>query len=223
VKRTLVICLALLVLASFTALAEDNSSRTITINGGSSSVFMGTAPGSQKVHPQKCVGFYDNICGTGYQSSIGWTISDGSPVDAQWTPSGRFTSLKTGTTKKITVGVGFVEGTNTTLVDLVTDCSTKSQAEPCTKPDGKPKKDVLCHGTIKNMPTFGSSSTTTVSFKCAASLTKGTNYWVLMQSPDNSWLAWNYSNSTIGDDTIGYNGVWTYFYTTYDVGALTVQ
>lgn len=222
-RKTFVICLALLVLASITALAQDNSLRTITINGGSSTVYMGTAKGSQRAPATGCVGFYDNICGSGYDSSVGWTISDGSPVGAEWSPANQFTSLKTGTTKKITVGVGFVTGTNTTLVDLVKDCSTKSEAVPCTNPDGKPKKDVLCSGTVKNMPTFGSTSTTTVSFKCAAKLTKGKNYWVLMQSPANSWLAWNYSNSALGNATLGYNDVWTYFDTNSGIGALTVQ
>jgi len=223
VKKVSVVCLAVLVLAGVTALAQDNSSRTITINGGSSTVYMGTAKATQGAHGAACVGFYDNICGSGYQSSIGWTISDGSPVDAEWSPSNQFTSLKTGTTKKITLGVGFVTGTNTTLVELVTDCSSNGKAEPCTNPDGKPKKDVLCHGTIKNMPTFGSTGTTTVSIKCAASLTKGTNYWVLLQSPANSWLAWNYSNSATGNVTLGYNDVWTYFDTNSSIGALTVQ
>jgi len=220
VKRTFVICLALVVLASITALAQNN---TITINGGSSTVYMGAVKGGQRAHGAACVGFYDNICGSGYQEGLGWTISDGSPVNTEYSPASQFTSLKTGTTKKITVGVGYVEGTNTTLVELVKDCSTKSEAKPCTNPDGKPKSDVLCRGTIKNMPTFGSTGTTTVSIKCAASLTKGTNYWVLMQSPANSWLAWNEANSTVGNVDIGVNDTWTYFYTTYDLGSLTVK
>jgi hypothetical protein len=222
-KKSLVICMALLVLAGVAALAQDNSSRTITINGGSSTVYMGTLNGVHKAHGAACVGFYDNICGSGYTSNVGWTVSDGSPVNAEWSPSSQFTSLKSGTTKKITVGLGFVKGTNTTLVDLIKDCSTKTEAKPCTSPDAKPKSKVLCHGTVKNMPTFGSTGTTTVSFKCAAKLAKGKNYWVLMQSPANSWLGWNEASSATGNVDLGYNDVWTYFYTGEPLGALTVQ
>jgi hypothetical protein len=218
VKKTLVICLALLVLVSISALAEDNSSKTITINGGSTTVFMGKATGVRKANKAACVGFYDNICGSGYQSGIGWTVSDGSPVNFEWSPASQITASKSGKTKKITVGLGYVEGTNSTLIDLVKDCKNV----PCTTPDASPKKDVLCHGTVKNMPTFGSTGTTTVSFACHARLTKGKASWVLMQSPANSWLAWNESNSATAPLYSGENDSWV-SRGTLSIGALTVQ
>jgi hypothetical protein len=218
VKKTLLICLALLVVASLSATAEDSSSRTITINGGKTSVYMGAIEPPHSVKPEVCVGFHDNICGHGYVAKIGWTVSDGSPVNFEWSPANQFKSAKSGTTKKITVGLGFIQGTNSTLIELIKDCNNK----PCTNPDGLPKSKQLCHGTVKNMPTFGTTGTTVVSFKCVAKLTKGTNYWVLLQSPPNSWLAWNTSNVAMGHGYFGENDKWVDA-GTQPMGALTVQ
>jgi hypothetical protein len=218
VKKNLIVCLALLVAASLSATAEDSGSRTITINGGKTSVYMGTIEPPKGVNRVDCVGFYDNICSHGYVAKIGWTISDGSPLNFEWSPANQFKSAKSGTTKKITVGVGFIQGTNTTLVELVEDCKNT----PCTNPDGLPKSKQLCHGTVKNMPVFGSTGTTVVSFRCVARLTKGKNYWVLMQSPANSWLAWNTSNVAMGLGYFGENDSWVNA-GTQPIGALTVQ
>lgn len=219
-KRVLLICLALLAIASLSAMAEDNGSRTITINGGKNSVYMGAAiEPAQGANPEiVCVGFHDNICGHGYVAKIGWTVSDGSPNNFEWSPANQFESGKSGTTSKITVGLGFISGANTTLIELIEDCHNK----PCTNPDGLPKSKQLCHGRVKNMPTFGTTGTTVVSFKCVAKLTKGKNYWILMQSAANSWLAWNTSNVAMGLGYFGENDKWVDA-GTQPMGALTVQ
>jgi len=218
VKKTLLVCLALLVFASLSATAQDSGSRTITINGGKNSVYMGTIQPPQGVKPIVCVGFHDNICGHGYVAKIGWTVSDGSPNNFEWSPANQFKSKKSGTTKKITVGLGFIQGTDSTLIELIEDCDNK----PCTNPDGLPKSKQLCHGTVKNMPAFGTTGTTVVSFKCVAKLTKGKNYWVLMQSPANSWLAWNTSDAELGHGYFGENDKWVDA-GTQPMGALTIQ
>lgn len=217
-KKTVAVCLALLVFASLSAVAQDNGSRTITINGGQNSVYLGTVEPPHDVNRIVCLGFYDNICGHGYVAKIGWTVSDGSPVGFEWSPANPFTSKKSGTTKKVTVGLGYIQGTNATLIDLVKDCKNM----PCTNPDGVPKSKQLCHGTVKNMPTFGSTGTTVVSFRCAAKLTKGTTYWVLMQAPANSWLAWNTSDAAMGNGYFGENDSWVSA-GNQPMGALTVQ
>jgi hypothetical protein len=217
-KRILLICLALLAIASLSARAQDSASRTITINGGQNSVYMGTTEPTHSMNRIHCVGFQDNICGHGYVAKIGWTVSDGSPVNFEWSPANQFKSGKSGTTKKITVGLGFIQGTNATLIELIEDCDNK----PCTNPDGLPKSKQLCHGTVKNMPTFGTTGTTVVSFKCVAKLVKDKNYWVLMQSPANSWLAWNTSNVAMGLGYFGENDKWVKA-GTQPMGALTVQ
>jgi hypothetical protein len=218
VTKTLVICLGVLAVASVNAMAEDSGSRTITINGGKNSVYMGTTEPPHIVKPIVCVGFHDNICRHGYVAKIGWTVSDGSPVNFEWSPANQFKSAKSGTTRKITVGLGFIAGTNSTLIELVEDCHNK----PCTNPDGLPKSKQLCHGTVNNMPTFGTTGTTVVSFKCVAKLTKGTNYWILMQSPANSWMAWNTSDAALGLGYLGENDSWVDD-GTQPMGALTVQ
>ncbi len=217
-KKTLVVCLALLVFAGLSALAQDSGSRTITINGGTTSVYMGTTESPHGVNREACIGFHDNICGLGYVAKIGWTVSDGSPLNLEWSPANQFKSAKSGTTKKISVGLGFIQGTNTTLIELVKDCNNK----PCTNPDGLPKSAQLCHGTVRNMPTFGTTGTTVVSFPCVAKLTKGKNYWVLMQSPANSWLAWNTSDAAMGPGYFGENDSWVNA-GTQPMGALIVQ
>jgi len=217
-KRILLIWLALLAIASLSARAQDSASRTITINGGQNSVYMGTTEPTHSMNRIHCVGFQDNICGHGYVAKIGWTVSDGSPVNFEWSPANQFKSGKSGTTKKITVGLGFIQGTNATLIELIEDCDNK----PCTNPDGLPKSKQLCHGTVKNMPTFGTTGTTVVSFKCVAKLVKDKNYWVLMQSPANSWLAWNTSNVAMGLGYFGENDKWVKA-GTQPMGALTVQ
>jgi hypothetical protein len=217
-KRILLICLALLVVASLSAAAQDSGSRTITINGGKTSVYMGTTEPPHDLNPEHCVGFHDNICGHGYVAKIGWTVSDGSPNNFEWSPANQFKSAKSGTTKKITVGLGYISGTNSTLIELVNDCKNK----PCTNPDGLPKSQQLCHGTVKNMPTFGTTGTIVVSFKCVAKLTKGKNYWVLMQSSANSWLAWNTSDAELGLGFLGENDKWVND-GTQPMGALMIQ
>lgn len=216
-KKTLVICLALVVLLSVAALAEDG--RTITINGGRSTVYMGKLPQAHQANPYGCVGFYDDICGAGYQAGTGWTVSDGSPIGTQYTPANQVASLKTGTTKTISVGVGFVTGTNGGTVYLTKDCKSL----PCSSPDGKPKGKVLCSGKIKNLPNFGSTSTTVETFKCKAKLTKKKLYWVFVDSEANSWLAWNLSNSALAGFVEGTNDVWGTFSSGAQVGALTIK
>ncbi len=218
-KNLLAVCVALLVFASLSAMAQDNASRTITINGGKTSVYMGTtAPPHRLNRTIHCLGFYDDICGHGYVAKNGWTVSDGSPVNFEWSPANQFKSVKSGTTKMITVGLGFIQGTNSTLIDLVEDCTNK----PCTNPDGLPKSQQLCHGTVNNMPTFGSTGTVVVSFKCVAKLTKGKNYWVILQSPANSWLAWNVSDAAMGLGYFGENDKWVKA-GTQPLAALTIQ
>jgi len=214
VKKTLVICSALLVLASVSALAEDG--RTITINGGRTTVQMRPVQRAHGVNGAACVGFYDNICGGGYQTGTSWTVSDGSPLGYEDTPANQIVSVKSGTTKKISVGLSFVTGTNGAFVDMDKDCSNL----PCGNPDGSKH---LCQGKVKDIPNLGSTSTKVVSIKCVAKLTKGKPYWVFIQSEANSWEGWNYSNSATGGFVEGTNDTWGSYYSGQPVGALTIK
>jgi len=204
-RNASVISWTLLVLAITPVLAQDNSSRTISINGGSETVYMGTRRGGQKAHGATCIGFYDNICAAGYQANVGWTVSDGVPPNSEWSPANQFTSWATGLTHRITVGVGRVQGTGEAYIDLVSDCGNT----PCTDPDGNPADYVLCSGVVTGLDRFGGpEKPQSKSFHCQAFLTQGTSYWVLMQSPANTWLGWNLSNAANGLDFEGENDVW---------------
>jgi hypothetical protein len=220
VKKTtamrVLLCLAALTLVGVTAMAQDSRSSTITINGGRTTVIM-KAPSNVEHHPIKAPAhpFYDNIGTGGYQQGIGWTVSDGSPINTEYTPGNQIVSLKTGTTKKISVGVGFVAGTNGGIVVLDRDC----KGIPC----GTIDKTKLCSGKIKNLYVFGQSSTATESFKCVAKLKKGKPYWVYVQSLSNSWLAWNLSTSALGGLIEGTDDVWGAPSSGSNVGALTIR
>lgn len=209
--KNIVLCLALLALA-MTAFAADHS--VVTINGGRQSVVM--HPMQQhnvKLHPPANP-FYDDIGTTGYNCCSGWTVSDGSPINTEYTPANQFVSLKSGTTKKVSVGVGFVEGTNGGVVILDKDCKNL----PC----GTIDKTHLCKGNIKNLPTFGQSSSQVENIKCAAKLTKGKNYWVYVQSPANTWTAWNLTTS-LGGFVEGTNDVWGSYSSGSSMAAITVK
>jgi hypothetical protein len=208
--------LAVLMLIGTTVLAQDNKSTTITINGGRTTVQM-KAP-SKMVHNKikpAVNPFYDSMSG-GYDEGVGWTVSDGSPIDTEFTPGNQFISLKTGTTTEIKVGIGWVEGTyKEGIVVLDKDCN----GVPC----GTIDKTNLCSGRVYNLPTFGSSSVICRTMKCSAKLTKGTPYWVYVQGTNNSWVAWNLSTSALGGFIEGTNDVWGTPSSNASVGAMTIE
>jgi hypothetical protein len=206
------LCLAVLTLVGVTALAEDNSKSTITINGGKSTVFMGAPSQRAAVKPCTKGKFYDNICGGSVTNSSGWTVSNGSPINTEYTPANQIIALKSGTTTKVGVTVGFVTGTNGAKVILDKDCNNI----PC----GKIDKTNLCAGKITNLFNFGSQYTVET-FKCAAKLTKGKAYWVYVRSDANSWLAWNTSAAT-GGLIEGTNDVWGSYESGASVGGLAI-
>jgi hypothetical protein len=211
-------CVALLTLVGVAALAADKSSNTITINGGRNTVLM-KAPTTLVKRPTKPAAnsFYDNIRGSGYNPIYGFTVSDGSPLGYEDTPGGQFISLKSGTTKKIYVGVGYLDGTNGAIVDLDKDC----RGEPCGNTDGSQH---LCQGKITNLPDFGSTGYYLESFKCEAKLVKGKPYWVYIRGVANSYSAWNYNlNFATGFFIEGLNGAWGSREDGITLGAMTIE
>lgn len=220
VKKTLFLVIVLAAISAV-AIAQDAQSRgVVAINGGKLTVSMKGPQNNVTVHKgQPPAGkFYDNVGTGGYNCCSGWTVSDGSPIGTEYTPANQIVSLKSGTTKKVLVGVGYVTGTNSAKVDLVKDCSNM----PCTDPDGK-GKGKLCSGNVKNMPVFGQSSSQMVGINCAVTLKKGKSYWVFVQSPANSWLAWNISNSATGGLIEGTDDAWGTYGSGNPVGAITIK
>jgi hypothetical protein len=200
-KKALTICSVLLVLASLAAFAEDNRG-AVTINGGRNTVATrGHVQHTRIINPAVNP-FYDNIGTGGYNCCSGWTVSDGSPIGTEYTPANNFVSLKSGVVHSVSVGYGFVTGTNGGKVTLDKDCS----GIPC----GTIDKTNICRGSVSNLPTFGGSSSQVVTIKCKGKkkLKKGSTYWVYVETPDNTWNAWNLSNSASLDFVEGTNDVW---------------
>jgi hypothetical protein len=208
IEKTLVICGTLLLLASLTAVAQDNFSATMTLTGSKAHHW---AP------PGGCVGFYDNICSVGYNGSAGWKVSDHTPA-FEYSPAMQFTALKSGGSTKITLGLTYVNGTDAAVGILTEDCG----GAPCTTPEGQPAHRQLCAGKVSKMPKFQSTNTITVSFACRAQLEQGRKYWVLLQSLANSGLAWNYSNSATGPVYDGVLDSWVNL-GSRRTGAMTIQ
>jgi hypothetical protein len=201
-----VLGLAVLMLIGATALAEDNSKSTININGGRNTVFMKAPSRVAAKKPCTPAKFYDNICDGSINVDNGFDVSDGSPVNTEYTPATSIISLKSGIVSKIGITVGFIEGTNGAIVDLDASCGKAADAHPCGNPDGSKH---LCQGKISNLYTFG-DTIVPETIKCTkkTTLTKGKTYWVYVQSDANSWLAWNYSNLATGGFVEGTNDVW---------------
>ncbi|HSY66983.1 MAG TPA: hypothetical protein VK829_20505 [Terriglobales bacterium] len=209
--------LAVLMLIGVTALAQDNSKSTITINGGRNTISM-KAPA--RVHAPKApctpAKFYDDICNGNINVGSGWTVSDGSPINTEFTPANQIISLNSGTTKTLTITVGFVVGTNGAIVDLDRDCS----GLPCgAHGDGGLH---LCQGKLSNMYTFG-NAIVAETFKCVTTLKKGKPYWVYVQSDANSWLAWNLSNTATAGFVEGTNDAWGTAASGQPIGGLAIN
>jgi len=204
VKKTLVICLALLVFASMTALAATKGT-TVTINGGKMTIAM--QPGT--IHPAasrpaKLKTIYSNL-GTGtdvYNCCSGWTIGGSSgPAGEQWIAM-PFTPKKASTVKQIDVAVGYVEGTNEIVISLDADTS------------GLPGKTIhKWH--FKNMPTFGSCCTLdTVKYAKGLKVKAKKQYWVTVTTDTTDadlWGAWNqvWNGATGGWAFSTNGGAWT--------------
>ena len=209
--------MAVLILIGVTALAEDNSKSTITINGGRTTVFMKAPAHLQAQKPCTPAKFYDNICNGSIDIGSGWTVSDGSPINTEYTPGNQIIALAGGTTTKISVAVAFVEGGNGGIVDVDADCS----GLPCGGTNGGKH---LCQGRIKNLYTF-KDTVVPETFRCVTRLTKGSPYWVYVRTGGsgraNSWLAWNQSAAT-GGLIEGTNDVWGTPYSGQVVGGLSI-
>jgi hypothetical protein len=214
IESKVVICSALLFVAGLNALAQDNSSQTINFKDISNAIYRGA---TKPPNPLACVGFYDNICGVGYNGSTGWRVSDHTPA-FEYSPAMQFTAVKSGVSTKITLGLTYVNGTDAAVGIVTEDCG----GAPCTTPDGQPAHRQLCGGKVSHMPKFQSTNTITVSFACRAQLEQGRKYWVLLQSLANSGLAWNYSNSATGPVYDGVLDSWVNLGSRH-TGAMTIQ
>jgi hypothetical protein len=104
-----------------------------------------------------------------------------------------FTPTATKSVTTITIGLGYVSGTNSATVALYSD-------------NGGVPGTELASGTASSMPDFGSCCTTAKVKISSTSVTKGTQYWVVVSATGNTWTAWNYSTTDqVDEHTYAYN------------------
>ena len=227
------LCLALLVLASATVVAQTVPG-VITINGGRQTVALHSSESAANVanpDAKPASPFFTDL-DSPYNCSVGWTVSDGSPINQEQGPASEFVSLKSGRVHSLTVEAGFSAGIHTAIGILDKGCGKEGQGHPC----GKIDQTNICKAHIKHMPNFGTNCTKIETIKCGsrATLKKGQHAWVYLQtgptgtSTDNTALAWYQATGThsVGDflflsdtggvDTWGTEG-------TNTLGAFSVQ
>lgn len=192
---------------------------------GASSLALGTAlaaPSGVTLSPNKAITIFHGVPGkhvlsnwnppkskkaifstlgddNAYNPSNGWTIANPGTVGfTQWfafpiTPS------KDATVSEIVEAVGYVTGTNSVTVALMSD-------------NGGLPGDVLQEKTVKNLDTFGNCCNVAVDkIKDGIQLKGGTTYWVAAILPQKkqytTWDAWNYSTeNTSSVPAAFYNG-----------------
>lgn len=120
---------------------------------------------------------------TGSQFKGGYSYEQGIP----------FTPTKNVSVTSITMGLGYVSGTNAATIALYSDSS------------GLPGTE-LASGAVSNMPKFPTCCTTTAVTISSTALTAGTQYWIVVSASGTTWVAWNYSTVNTADaHTYAYN------------------
>ena len=143
---------------------------------------------------------YSNL-GTGtdvYQAGIGWTISGTGILGFSQSIGDEFQVTSNGSVSQIDVAVGYVEGTNSFKISLNSDSG------------GLPGAALMTWDNLASPYNFGSCcELLTISGITGLNLTTGTNYWLVVAPESSSstlWGAWNFSNSTNGNQAVSSDG-----------------
>jgi hypothetical protein len=184
--KTLLLSVALLLPA--TALAAPHS---VTLSrNGVMTVFHGT-PGKRMLSnwnppPHKSVIFSTMGADNAYNCCSGWTIANPDAVGfTQWFAF-PITPAADATVTQIVEAVGYVTGTNSVTIALMTD-------------NGGVPGAVLQEKTVKNLDTFGNCCNVAKDkLRTPVQVTAGTTYWVAALLPKkkqaSTWDAWNLSS-----------------------------
>lgn len=169
--------LIVLLFAGLTAFAQSDKDAVITINGGTTSVYM-KAPREPFMpaapHSAKLLTIYSNL-GTGknvYNGAVGYGIL-GTQAGQPWPQSVGcgFKPKANHIVTEIQVGVTYVQGTNTMILSLREDHNQRP---------GK----ILHSWQFSNLPLFGSCCTLqTAKYAKGIPVKKGKMYWVVV-APD---------------------------------------
>ena len=180
------------------------ASQSVTLSrNGAMTVFHGT-PGKHMLSnwnppPHKSVIFSTMGTDNDYNCCSGWTISDPGTVGfTQWFAF-PITPTTDATVTEIVEAVGYVAGTNSVTIALMTD-------------NGGVPGTVLQEKTVKNLDTFGNCCNVAKDkLKTPVPLTAGTTYWIAALLPKKkqatTWDAWSLSTENTNSVAAAfYNG-----------------
>jgi hypothetical protein len=152
----------------------------------------------QALAAKKGGSIFNNLA-TVYKDGLYWCCSAGtisgqdSIVGEQVVQGVPFTPKASKNATMITVAAAYVSGTNSMTVSPYSD----NNNEPGTE---------LASGTATNIETLGVCCGTASVKIPSTQLTKGTQYWVVLSSPDSSWEGWDDSETAqVNAQTIAYN------------------
>ncbi len=149
---------------------------------------------------------YSNL-GTGtdvYNCCTGWTVSGTGSIGTSFTAANEFQVTTSGSVTEIDVAIGFVAGFgNSFYVDIDSNNS------------GLPGSVLASFTNLSSTTEFGDCcGLVSITGISGLTLTAGTNYWMVIgptSSSDDTFDAWNFSNSAMGLDLYSEDGgkTWT--------------
>jgi hypothetical protein len=183
--KTLLMSVAILLPA--TALAAPSG---VTLSANGAMTVSHKAPGKHMLSnwnppPHKSVIFTTLGAGNAYNPNNGWTIADPGTVGFEQWFAFPITPAADATVTQIVEAIGYVAGTNSVTIALMTD-------------NGGVPGDVLQSKTVTNLDTFGNCCNVAVDkLKTGVPVKAGTTYWVAAILPkkkqNTTWDAWNLS------------------------------
>ncbi len=144
---------------------------------------------------------YSNL-GTGgsvYQCCSGWTVSGTGGTGTSFTSANEFAAMASGSISQIDIGIGWVlSSSDTFYAALYTDNG------------GLPGTQLGYWGNLTSNTEFGGCcGLVSITGISGINLTAGENYFLVlgpMNVNDDSWLAWNWSNTATGLDLYSTDG-----------------
>ena len=188
-----------LALAGAGVVAQD----AITINGGGETVLRKAPPTEiqRTYHAPKLKTIYSNL-GKGkyvYQSDSGWTISGSDSQQGEWIQACGFTPKANATITEIKVGFTWMSGPNQGTIAVYGDRG------------GVPGKALYTFKPVKNLPTFGTTTSIlqTVKYAAGINVQKNKQYWVVLTAPSKTWDVWNWQGYAMGPEAYNNGDGWS--------------
>ena len=116
---------------------------------------------------------------------------------------------------------GYQQYVGYAVCDGISACGGEQQAMH--QPGRRSQSEPPLSGNGQEHAHFPDTNSQVVSFNCAATLTKGKKYWVLIVAPPDADLAWNFSSSAQAGIVLGHNDRWGAYQSHNSTGALTIQ